>query len=210
MAFIVYKHTCPNGKVYIGITSRKPSRRWRDGEGYNHNPYFFNAILKYGWDNIKHEILFEGLSKENACKKEMELIEAYQSTLPQYGYNLSIGGESGRIGTHQSVETRRKISEGNKGNKQSPIAREKISAAMKGKRCSEEHKEKLREAAKHSPNWYFNDRSKPVLQYDKSGRFIKRYKSIKEAEEMLRCRHICDCCQGKQKTAAGYIWRYEV
>ena len=26
--FCVYKHTTPSGKVYIGITSRKPKERW--------------------------------------------------------------------------------------------------------------------------------------------------------------------------------------
>ena len=33
--FCVYKHTCPNGKVYIGITGKKPKHRWgKDGSGY--------------------------------------------------------------------------------------------------------------------------------------------------------------------------------
>ena len=29
--YSVYKHTAPNGKVYIGITSRKPEYRWNNG-----------------------------------------------------------------------------------------------------------------------------------------------------------------------------------
>lgn len=32
--YCVYKHTSPSGKVYIGITNQKPTRRWREGEGY--------------------------------------------------------------------------------------------------------------------------------------------------------------------------------
>ena len=54
--FTVYKHTTPNNKLYIGITSRRPQTRWANGFGYRNNEYFFNAISKYGWDNIKHEI----------------------------------------------------------------------------------------------------------------------------------------------------------
>ena len=52
-------HICPNKKVYIGITSKNVNTRWQNGKGYPNNPYFTNAILKYGWDNIQHIILFE-------------------------------------------------------------------------------------------------------------------------------------------------------
>lgn len=63
MAYTVYCHTFPNGKKYIGITGQSVSRRWRNGEGYEGQPVY-NAILKFRWENIKHEILFENLSKE--------------------------------------------------------------------------------------------------------------------------------------------------
>ena len=56
--FCVYKHVSPSHKVYIGITSRKPKKRWVNGEGYSNNDYFTKAIKKYGWDNFKHEILY--------------------------------------------------------------------------------------------------------------------------------------------------------
>ena len=65
MAYSVYKHTSPNGKVYIGITSRKPEQRWSNGYGYVKNKHFTHAINKYGWENIKHEILFSNLTKES-------------------------------------------------------------------------------------------------------------------------------------------------
>lgn len=95
--YFVYKHTCPNGKVYIGITCQTPSKRWHNGKGYVQNKYFYSAISKYGWDNIKHEILFDSLTKEEACKKEIELIAQYRSNLHEYGYNLSVGGEQGAL-----------------------------------------------------------------------------------------------------------------
>ena len=66
MRYCVYKHTSPNGKVYIGITSQNPIARWRNGKGYSNNTHFKNAIDKYGWDNFKHEILHSELSKEEA------------------------------------------------------------------------------------------------------------------------------------------------
>ena len=69
--YIVYKHTSPSGKVYIGITSRTPEARWgKDGVEYKLNKHFWNAIQKYGWDNFDHEILCTNLNYEDACKKE--------------------------------------------------------------------------------------------------------------------------------------------
>lgn len=88
----VYKHTCPNGKVYIGITKDSVKNRWESGWGYKSNIHFFKAIVKYGWINIKHEVLFEGLSKEDAEKKEIELIAQYRSSDRNYGYNFDLGG----------------------------------------------------------------------------------------------------------------------
>ena len=64
--WILYRHTSPSGKVYIGITSKSVNKRWNGGRGYKTCIYFYNAILKYGWDNIKHEILFTDLEEKRA------------------------------------------------------------------------------------------------------------------------------------------------
>lgn len=90
--YIVYCHTLPNGKVYIGITSKKPQERWQSGKGYIYNKRFYNAILKYGWNNIQHDILLKDLTKEEAAQKEIELIQFYQSNDSKYGYNILKGG----------------------------------------------------------------------------------------------------------------------
>ena len=65
MGYTVYKHTSPSGKVYIGITKRKPEYRWNKGKGYRKDQLlFYRAIKKYGWDNFTHEILYTGLSEK--------------------------------------------------------------------------------------------------------------------------------------------------
>lgn len=92
--YTVYRHTAPNGKVSIGITSMEPDKRWNNGYGYKRQPYFMNAIRKYGWDNFKHEILFVGLSKEEAERKEIELIAQCHSDEKAHGYNVEHGGNS--------------------------------------------------------------------------------------------------------------------
>lgn len=91
--YYVYKHTLPNDKVYIGITKQNPNRRWRNGHGYQDSPLFFNAILKYGWINIQHEILKEGLSFEEANSLEKEYIKLYKSNNRDFGYNITSEGE---------------------------------------------------------------------------------------------------------------------
>ena len=79
MEYCVYTHTAPDGRVYVGITSQKPEARWQGGNGYKNNSYFTRAIKKYGWENFKHEILFEGLTVDEAKTKEIELIAEYKS-----------------------------------------------------------------------------------------------------------------------------------
>lgn len=91
--YFVYKHTCPNNKIYVGITSNV-KERWKSGACYLNNSYFQAAIQKYGWDNIKHEILFENLTKDEASQKEIELIAEYKSDDRRFGYNVRSGGES--------------------------------------------------------------------------------------------------------------------
>lgn len=86
-----------DGRKYIGITGQKSKYRWRNGLGYKENDYFYRAINKYGWDNFKHEILFENLSREQACNKEKALIKLFQTYDAVYGFNHTLGGESGNL-----------------------------------------------------------------------------------------------------------------
>ena len=119
----VYKHTSPSGKVYIGI-AKDIKHRWRNkGSGYKGSTRIANAIKKYGWDNIKHEILFSELTKEDACQKEIELIKIFKSTDPAFGYNLLSGGQCGL----HSEETKEKIKKSNMGHPVSESVRKRLS-----------------------------------------------------------------------------------
>ena len=131
--FYVYVHTCKaNGKRYVGCTTQKPKYRWLEGRGYK-GQLFEEAIRKYGWDNITHEV-FEVGSKEEMYRKEVELISFYHSNDPEYGYNNSVGGEHGHLGCRHSEETRKRIAE-----------------AKKGRIFSEDHKKHMSEARKGKP-----------------------------------------------------------
>ena len=58
---------------YYGVTNN-PKNRWStNGEKYKETS-LYPYIEKFGWDNIKHIILFENQSKEDALKIEDSLI----------------------------------------------------------------------------------------------------------------------------------------
>lgn len=52
--------------------------------------------------------------------------------------------------------------------------------------------------------------SKKVLQFTKSGDFVREWPSGWEIERQLGFSqsHICQCCCGKRKSAYGFVWRY--
>ena len=55
--YIVYKHTTPSNKIYIGITSCGVERRWQKGKNYKHNKYFTNAINHDPYDTKEYTFL---------------------------------------------------------------------------------------------------------------------------------------------------------
>ena len=152
--YTVYKHTTPSGKVYIGITKKKPEYRWKNGNGYKDNAHFDNAIKKYGWENIEHEIVENGLTKQQACDLEIQLIAKYDATDPRNGYNISTGGEYGALGVHPSVETRRKISESKIG----------ANHPYYGKHLTAEHRRKISKANKGTNNPFYGKRHSAETQ----------------------------------------------
>lgn len=69
----VYTHETPDGMVYVGRSSvKKTSRRWIKAN------YRRCSLGKYidiwGWDNIKHKVIKDGLTKEESYLLEDEII----------------------------------------------------------------------------------------------------------------------------------------
>lgn len=158
----VYKHTSPSGKVYIGVTKQNPRLRWQNGLGYRTQDYFYRAILKYGWDNFKHEIVYQTESYAEANGKEVELISKYKSTDKNYGYNIENGGnlkkavsESTRLklrNHHTTPEYRKLVLQINAKRWSNPEEHRKMSERtsgennpMYGRKLTDEHKRKLKE-----------------------------------------------------------------
>ena len=89
----VYKHTLPDGKVYIGITSKSPSERWDNGFGYETQRKFFKQIVKYGWDNISHEVIASELDEKSARETEQSLINELMNKEARKCLNTSGTGD---------------------------------------------------------------------------------------------------------------------
>lgn len=121
-----------NQVFYVGIGS-KPNR-FRAFEKSKRNKHWRSIVSK---TDFKVEIIADNITWENACNKEMELIQFYGRADKKNGTlcNWTDGGE-GAKGAIVSGETKKKISAGKIGKKRPPITpetRERLSNAMKGK-----------------------------------------------------------------------------
>lgn len=214
----VYRYTFPNGKVYIGKTCQKMSERQKSKEyaGYKGCTAVYNAIKKYGAENITTNILFYGFMDEKKCSEcEKEMIARHRSNQIEYGYNLTDGGD-GRCGCHPSEETRKKMSEAERGEKNhnygkhlSEETRRKMSKArrgeknqMYGKHHSEETRKKLSEAKKGKPA-----HNRKVVMCIETGTI---YISASAADKYIGTARsaVSRVCRGQCHTAGGYHWKY--
>lgn len=218
----------PNQKTYIGITSQNVFRRWQRGKGYK-KARVYDAICKYGWDNIEHIILSKNLNKEQAKKEEIAAINKYKSNKKDFGYNVSEGGfvpvitdetkeklRIANLGKIQSKETVAKRVEKLRGQKRPTVSlfmqeRKGSKNPNYGKKAPDRVRKALSNHAKYGQFGANNYSAKSVIQYDKNNNYITEYSTIIEAVQKLNLKsnHISECCRGKYKTAHGYIWKYK-
>ena len=235
--YCVYCHINKiNNKSYIGITCKDVNIRWRkDGSGYKGSPRFWNAIQKYGWDSFEHVVLFEKLTRDEACKIEVLLIATFNTQNDEFGYNISNGGDFSFTGLQLSDEHRRKISKAKKGKpgtKHTQETKLKMSKSkigelnpMYGKNIvwSDSTKEKFRITKLGELNPLYgkfgaeNHKSIPICQCDKYWNVINIFWGFHEAERVtgIKAGNISSVCNKTptkngyvRHTAGGYNWRH--
>lgn len=208
MNYTVYRHISPTNKVYIGITGKKPTERWKSGYGYFGNKHFTSAIKKYGWGSFRHEILITGLTRENAEQLEKMLIKFYNSTNQKYGYNISHGGKSASGYSH-TEEVKKKISSSLRGKKHTEerIENQRKAALDLWKNPNHRNKMILAHLGKNSGK--DNVLSVKVSQYDENMVFVAEYESMSEAERKTGTDHreISCCCKNNKKSKNGFYWK---
>ena len=121
---IIYKATTPSGKVYIGQTTRSLEKRIKFHiyssryKKYKACHLFQKAILAYGNENIKWEILEEVVSREELNQREIFWIDYYRCNAKKYwykyGYNLTAGGKQ-RSHYRLSETHKKRIGDSNRG-----------------------------------------------------------------------------------------------
>ena len=224
--YCLYKHTTPSGKVYIGITSQNPLHRWNNGKGYFNckNSPFKNSIIKYGGDNITHEILYTGMTEQDAINREKQYIAYYKNL--GISLNITDGGEgcTGNVPWNKGIKIPYEKSNRRKGCAPTEAHKRKLSIAHRGKssrgsgwKMSEEQKEHLRkvnlgrrrplhERLKISEN---SAMSKIVQMLSENGEVIATYKSATEAALFLGVDKswLSKCCR-TGKLCKGYRFIY--
>ena len=177
---------------------------------YHGSGHIIKMIYKKRPHTLKEVYLKTCYTQEELDEWEKYYIKLFNTLYPN-GYNLTEGGNGGV----PCEETRRKISNANKGKligKKNPFYGKhhseenkiKWSEKKKGKHLSEELKRKL-------SKWNTNGQcSKKVLQYTLDDEFVREWSSIAECSRNGYVgANICKCCQGKQKTHKGFIWKYK-
>lgn len=143
----VYIHTRSDDVVfYVGIGNEK-----RPYSASSRNKHWNRIVSKYGYFVT---ILHAGLTWEEACAKEIELIANYRQISGSKLCNKTLGGD-GAKGAIRSEETLAKMRASMQGKVISAEQRVKLSAAMKGhknnlgKKYSPEHRAKISAANKN-------------------------------------------------------------
>ena len=119
---IVYIRVFPNGKVYIGQTTRGVKKRWKEQNraarnNKNGSPKLFNALRKYNY-KTKDYIIAYAINQEQLDMTEKFYIQWYDSI--ENGYNILLdnslsGNKAPMFGKKHSQETKKRISQKNSG-----------------------------------------------------------------------------------------------
>jgi group I intron endonuclease len=208
-SYDVYKITNKiNNKVYIGITSKGVSARWKE-HLYNaeHGCPFklHNAIRKYGKESFSIELVDFCNNWEELTEKEQYYISKYNSIQDEFGYNMTEGGD-GTFGRQHTEETKDKIRQKALGREITETTRLKLSEA--GKVVTDARK------AYWESGQIGSTRKKAVLQYTKEGNFIQEFSGVNEASRLtgIHTTTLSNALKRKNITESKvnpYIWVYK-
>lgn len=217
MGFIYCITNKINQKKYIGKTLNTVDHRWKEHlKDYKKRKYekraLYDAMNKYGSENFECETIgeFPDYVLEDKEKFFIDKFDSYHN-----GYNLTIGGDGKQLYDYDEiieyyvnndvtmVETSIKF------NCSVDTVKFTLTKYNIPVRCQS--------------NKYFGGCNKPkqINCFDINGSLIKTFVSVSEASKWIfkngKCKKIssgvraciCNCANGKSKTAYGYKWKYK-
>lgn len=181
---IIYRYESPSGKYYIGQTidekRRKVTHKRLASKGVDLP--FYKAIRKYGFENFEYTILFTFQSEDRErVKVVLNALEKYYISKYKRGGKILYNVTDGGDGIIGDKVT------------------DKIIAYWNGK--SEQEMKDWSDKISFS-------KSKPVLQFNLDGTFVKEYTNIYRSE-VENPQEIMRCVRGEIYTSGGYIWKYK-
>lgn len=146
-----------NNKIYIGQTWNSLTLRMGPGGcNYKNSTYLYNSIQKYGATNFEYSVLALATSQQEADYLEEKFIIEYNSTNPDIGYNIKLGGSNGK----HSEETKIKIATTLKSKEITPEKLAQVTALGKswaGKEKPELSQERKEFNSNWSKEWHKNN-----------------------------------------------------
>ena len=212
--YYLYRHVRldKNEPFYIGIGNKKNFQRAFEFRQDKRNQIWWKI---YNKTNIKAEVIFENLSKQDASTKEKELIKKYGRKDLNEGSlcNMTDGGD-GTWNHKKNDETRKKLSEQKKGDKNPQYGKTpsketliKRSLSLSGLKRSDEAKKRQSLGSIKSGQAKEVD----VYKYD-TNEYVGRFYAISEACRVLGFHHLngkaVQVAKGKRSHTQGYVFRY--
>lgn len=221
-----------NGKFYIGssmnIYLRLCKHKTELRSGRHVNDYLQKSWNKYG----EQAFLFKEIEYckiDDLISREQYWLNFHQTFKRDIGYNiLEIANSS--LGYKHTEENKFVLKEiarvkwENMTAEEDRLERERLSSLRKGVLISKEHYKKLREGwekadvpnnpkrIEASKKANFEKISKPLIQFDREGNFINEFHNSIIASKSLGVKDhtsINKACQGKRKSAHGFVWKYK-
>jgi group I intron endonuclease len=189
-------------KIYIGSAENYWNRMWCHiyllRNNRHHSIKLQNSWNKHGEEVFQFSIVEKLGNEDDIILKEQYYLDLLKPYLDSNGYNISPTAST------------------TLGHKMSEESKLKMSLAKKGKPLSDKHLENIRKMRKNwSPNLgnkgAKNRLSKPIVQYDLNGQFIKEWEGINVCSESIGVAksNIIGVLKNRLKQANGFIFKYK-
>ena len=197
-------------RIYIG-SAVWIKKRWgyhlEDFYNNKHkNPKLQNHYNKYGKKDLVFSVL-ESCPIESLIERE----QYYINTLKPWFNINKIAGSGGRLGSTQSEESRKRISDGHLGQVPWNKGKTGVYSELYIKTFKEHHGNLTRKGSTHTEESKQKMRNH-IFQYDLQGNFIKEWLSTLEAsiELSIGVKMIYRCLTGRRNQTHGFLWGYKL